>query len=788
MPERSTEAFVGAVATALSRRLAAAGLGPLAIAGSGPDADAAAAAAAAFLQAAAPSRAGAGAGATAGAGAGARAGARAGTSSDGTANRHGGGEPGAVLAVGPDAADGERLAGWIDETGWSVRFSGRAMASPAGRPEGRPVPFALLDPFDPATVGPAPDGFEVLAVVTTYNEVDIVDGLLDRLLTGGLRVHVVDNWSTDGTAQAVADRARQSLGRLTHERFPAAHPSPYFELETLLRRVEQVADGSGAAWIVHHDADEIRQAPWPGVGLRDALYALDRWGFTVADHTVANFVATDDRWLAGGDLPGHFGHLELGEAAGHFLQEKAWRRPADGHVEMASSGGHLAVHPDKRVFPYKLLTRHYPIRSTAHGQRKLLADRRARFSPAERRRGWHTHYDLLGERPDLVRPDTALLVPADALDGPLLLQRLTGAGLPGNPFPGEGPAGPVPAEAVPAGAAAETALAAGELAAGELAAGELAGGGSGRGGGGRQVLVRVQSVLYEPSPASLARYLRTLAQSIGVLTGRHPEVTVDVALADNSPVATYDDDGIERARWGFTGSGTRAVHYRHLPDNPGHGGAHNALFAELDRPQVLVVCNPDTVPAPTLLLRLVERLAHDATVGIVEARQLPLEHQKDYDHTRGDTSWASGACCAVEGELYGSLGGFDADTFFLYCDDVDLSWRCRLHGARVVYEPAARILHDKRLSPGAAEQPSDVEIYHSGLASLLLPWKYSRPDLADAHVVDFAQSPLPIHHAVADAFSERRRDGRLPAPIDPDHQVGDFSTYAYAPLRFDYAR
>ena len=84
--------------------------------------------------------------------------------------------------------------------------------------------------------------------------------------------------------------------------------------------------------------------------------------------------------------------------------------------------------------------------------------------------------------------------------------------------------------------------------------------------------------------------------------------------------------------------------------------------------------------------------------------------------------------------------------------------------------------------------PSDTEILHSGLASLLLPWKYSRPELAEAHVVDFATSSTAIHHAVAEAFEERRASGRLPTPIDPEHRVGDFSTYAYAPLRFDYLR
>lgn len=723
-----TDAFWSAAATALANRLAAAGCGPLRVTGSGPHAEAAA-------EAARRARPDPGEGGT--------------------------GDAAVILAVGDDAVGEGRLAELAAATGTAVAFSGRAQAAPDGRPAGEAVAFALLDRFDPTAVGPAPDDFRALAIVTTFNEADIVGGLLDRLLGGGLQVHVVDNWSSDGTAELVAERAGASGGRLTHERFPRAHPSPYFELETLLRRVEEVAEASGADWVVHHDADEIREAPWRSVPLRQALYALDRWGFTVADHTIANFVPTDDAWGAGRDLAGHFGHLELGAAPGHFLQEKAWKRPGGDHVEIASSGGHEAVFAAKRVFPYKFLTRHYPIRSQAHGERKILAERRGRFSPAERRRGWHAHYDPLGEVPRFVRPDAAGLVAAADLDDALLLQRLTGAGLPGNPFPGEGPGGP------------------GEPASGDAAPAAPAL---------RPFLVRIQSVLFEPTPASLERFLRTLARSIATLTTARPEVAVEVALADGSPSPAYSPEAIERARWGFTGTGTRAVYYDHFADNPGHGGAQNRLFERYERPDVLVVCNPDTAPAPTLLVALLDRLASEEAIGIVEARQLPLEHQKDYDHDHGDTSWASGACAAIDGALFERLGGFDADTFFLYCDDVDLSWRARLAGARVVYEPRARILHDKRLSPGAAELPSDTEVLHSGLASLLLPWKFSRPELAEAHVVDFATSPEPIHHAVAEAFEERRRSGRLPAPVDPEHRVGDFSTYAYAPLRFDYLR
>ncbi|NKW80872.1 glycosyltransferase family 2 protein [Ochrobactrum pecoris] len=86
---------------------------------------------------------------------------------------------------------------------------------------------------------------------------------------------------------------------------------------------------------------------------------------------------------------------------------------------------------------------------------------------------------------------------------------------------------------------------------------------------------------------------------------------------------------------------------------------------------------------------------YDATkkpVGIVEGRQWPFEHPKEYDPLDLTTPWASGAFCLFDTELYRSIGGMD-ERFFLYLEDVDVSWRMWLRGASVVYEPRAVTTH-----------------------------------------------------------------------------------------------
>lgn len=332
---------------------------------------------------------------------------------------------------------GERPSRWFDRvarrTGLRPSLRGRA-----GRGEGGSVAVTVLDRWDPAALEPTPAGFDVLAVMATFNEADVIECVLDGLADDGVRVHVIDNWSTDGTHEILLRRAASDRS-LTVERFPADGPSGTFELERILTRVEEVAHSSGADWVVNQDADEVRQSPWPGVSLRRALFALDRFGFNCADFTVMNFRPVADTWDGGEPLTAYFTWFEFGAGvAADFVQRKAWKPQAEP-VRFATTGGHTTAFPGRRVFPYKFLNRHYPIRSSTHGRRKVLQERHGRWSPAEREKGWHVHYDGFTDASEFLwRPETLhRFVSLEDLDERLLVERLTGAGLPANPFPGE---------------------------------------------------------------------------------------------------------------------------------------------------------------------------------------------------------------------------------------------------------------------------------------------------------------------------------------------------------------
>ena len=131
---------------------------------------------------------------------------------------------------------------------------------------------------------------------------------------------------------------------------------------------------------------------------------------------------------------------------------------------------------------------------------------------------------------------------------------------------------------------------------------------------------------------------------------------------------------------------------------------------------IVAFVNPDTAVEPGALRCLEERLA-DPAIGIVMARLRLLDHPELLNssgteiHVSG-IGWAggygepaetlgelrdvpapSGAAMAMRAETFRELGGF-AEELFLYLEDLELGWRARVAGYRVVVDPAADVLHE----------------------------------------------------------------------------------------------
>lgn len=254
------------------------------------------------------------------------------------------------------------------------------------------------------------DSFRVIAIISTFNEADIIAAVIGHLVANGVEVYLIDNHSSDDTV----DQAARWLGKglLQIELFPAERERAVkFEWAAILRRKEELASTLQADWFMHHDADEVRESPWPGLSLKDAIHWVDRLGYNCIDFHVLNFPPTDDGFRPGDDPRTYF---KFCEDALDFdrVQRKAWKL-TETRVSLAAAGGHEARFPDRRLFPIKFLMRHYPIRGQRHGLKKVFRERTTRFLEAERAEGWHCQYDGIADESYCFVKDPSSLIPFD---------------------------------------------------------------------------------------------------------------------------------------------------------------------------------------------------------------------------------------------------------------------------------------------------------------------------------------------------------------------------------------
>ncbi len=153
----------------------------------------------------------------------------------------------------------------------------------------------------------------------------------------------------------------------------------------------------------------------------------------------------------------------------------------------------------------------------------------------------------------------------------------------------------------------------------------------------------------------------------------------------------------------------------------GFGANHNAAFRRCQT-DAFFILNPDIRldgdPFPALLAALARPRV--AAVGPLvfnaagepedSARRFPTAASlvkkffaakpgPDYPFWHGaqQVDWVAGMCIAVRRDAFARVGGFD-ERFFLYYEDVDLCRRLHRAGYAVLYEPAARVVHEARRS------------------------------------------------------------------------------------------
>ena len=210
----------------------------------------------------------------------------------------------------------------------------------------------------------------------------------------------------------------------------------------------------------------------------------------------------------------------------------------------------------------------------------------------------------------------------------------------------------------------------------------------------------------------LRRYLPSVVKANGQMA--KGESSVEVIVADNGST----DESLDVLRKEFPSVKTIV-----LDKNYGFAEGYNRAIDQVDS-EYVVLLNSDVETPEGWLEPLLRYMDAHPDVAAVQPKIHSWAHKERFEHAgaaggylnwlgypycRGrklwsveedhgqydcvaEVDWTSGACMCVRTHIYKELGGLDA-SFFAHMEEIDLCWRMRNAGRRLVCVPESTVYH-----------------------------------------------------------------------------------------------
>jgi len=185
-------------------------------------------------------------------------------------------------------------------------------------------------------------------------------------------------------------------------------------------------------------------------------------------------------------------------------------------------------------------------------------------------------------------------------------------------------------------------------------------------------------------------------------------------------------------------------------DNYGYCGGNNRAVASAGK-EILLFLNNDVQVTPNWLNAINHSFTQDKAVGAVQPKLLSYKEPEFFEYAgaaggfidmygypfcRGriletvekdvnqydeatEIFWASGAAIAIKKDIFKELVGFDED-FEFHMEEIDLCWRAKRLGYKVMYTPSSTVYH---LGGGSLAMGSPRKVYYNFRNNLFMLWK-----------------------------------------------------------------
>lgn len=159
------------------------------------------------------------------------------------------------------------------------------------------------------------------------------------------------------------------------------------------------------------------------------------------------------------------------------------------------------------------------------------------------------------------------------------------------------------------------------------------------------------------------------------------------------------------------------------PTNSGYTGGYNEALRQVDA-EFYVLLNSDILVTPNWIDPIEKLFDSDQMIGAVQPKIRAYNQQTHFEYAgaaggyldrlgfpfcRGrifesleedlgqyndtrEVFWASGACMFVRSSVFHQCAGFD-ESYFAHMEEIDLCWRMKNQGYRVMYEPSSMVFH-----------------------------------------------------------------------------------------------
>lgn len=196
------------------------------------------------------------------------------------------------------------------------------------------------------------------------------------------------------------------------------------------------------------------------------------------------------------------------------------------------------------------------------------------------------------------------------------------------------------------------------------------------------------------------KYLKSCIESI-----QNQDYPHEIILIDNCST----DGTVEFVKENFP-----LIRFIESNKNLGYGAGNN-LGTKYAKGDYIVILNPDTIVEKNWLKEIIKPLEKDERLittpkillyegSAISACGLSIHYTgltfvrgylaKPYEFKKSEyVGCLSGACFAIRKKYFKELEGFD-ESFFLYAEDSDLSWRAHLKGFKILYVLLSVIRHD----------------------------------------------------------------------------------------------